>query len=365
LKKSIIELLEIKEIELELVKVKGHSDNKWNTRVDKIAKEGSSIENRDRIIVMPPPSSNVSLCWKETIVEGPTRQFVKDILDFKVGSEWRFTSTVQKLEPNEEKEEHDWSLLWKKVRSHSGVRCTSMKKNREIATLIKCVNEKLPVLKTLAKRCPNIYKVPYCVLCNEDQEEDQEHLAICKGHENGWVITENLAINLAWTALSEETQKKTSKLELMKILWGNSIEEKKECRSKSIKGLVQEETKITIQNLTQTLKEAKEFITIWINAAWNGFFENIWKKRCEAVIDWEKANGISSADKKRKVNNPRSDTIRNVKKLVDNRVLEKNQGCVKKEKKKEEEEKIQSSWFGSVRDYIGKKIRPFFYGSNG
>ena len=135
-------------------------------------------------------------------------------------------------------------------------------KNREIATLIKCVNEKLPVLKALAKRRPDIYKSSYCILCNEDKEEDQDHLTICKGHEKGWTDTENSAINLAWTVLSEETRKKTTKLELTKILWGESTEEKAECRSKSIKELIQEKAKTMLQSLTHTLKEAKEFITI-------------------------------------------------------------------------------------------------------
>jgi len=52
---------------------------------------------------MPPPNSSVSLCWEKTFIEGPTRQFIKDILDFKVGTEWRFTLSVQKLEPDKEK----------------------------------------------------------------------------------------------------------------------------------------------------------------------------------------------------------------------------------------------------------------------
>ena len=211
---------------------------------------------------MPPPSSNVSLCWGKTFIEGPLRQFVKDILDFKIGSEWRFTSMIQGLEPNKENEEHDWSTLWRKIRSQNGVRCTSMKKNREIATLIKCVNEKLPVLKSLAKRRPDLYKNSHCILCNEDKEEDQEHLTTCKGHEKGWTVTENSAINLAWTVLSEETRKRTSKVELTKILWGESLEEKSECRSRSIKGLIQEKAKTMLQDLMQTLKEAKKFLTI-------------------------------------------------------------------------------------------------------
>ena len=59
-KRSILELLNLKEFELDLVKIKGHSCNKWNDRADKLAKEGSKIDNPDRIIKMPPSISNIS-----------------------------------------------------------------------------------------------------------------------------------------------------------------------------------------------------------------------------------------------------------------------------------------------------------------
>ena len=80
------------------------------------------------------------------------RQFVKNILDLRTEAEWRHTSAIQKVEPVKKEVEHDWSVLWSKIKSQSGVHCTSMKKNREIATLIKCANEKLLVLKMLAIR---------------------------------------------------------------------------------------------------------------------------------------------------------------------------------------------------------------------
>ena len=167
LKRSIKELLELKELELDLIKVKGHSSNKWNNIADSLAKEGGNLENIDSIIDRPPPNSNVSLRWGQIFVETPTRQFIKNILDLKVGAEWRHTASVQRIEPVKEETEHDWSVLWSKIKDQSGVRCTSMKKNREIATLIKCVNGRLPVLKTLAQRRPSLYKSSHCIICSK------------------------------------------------------------------------------------------------------------------------------------------------------------------------------------------------------
>jgi ribonuclease HI len=87
LKRSILELLSLKELELVLVKVKGHSCNKWNDRADKLAKEEGRIDNFDRIIEAPPANSNVSLCWEDLVIESSTRKFIKNVLELKVGAE--------------------------------------------------------------------------------------------------------------------------------------------------------------------------------------------------------------------------------------------------------------------------------------
>ena len=55
-----------------------------------LAKLGSKLDsenNIDRILDRPPESSNVSLYWKDKIVEIPTRKFLKEILDIKTGAE--------------------------------------------------------------------------------------------------------------------------------------------------------------------------------------------------------------------------------------------------------------------------------------
>ena len=140
-----------------------------------------------------------------------------------------------------------------------------MKKNRQIGTLIKCLSERLPLLKTLAERCPDLYRSSYCILCNNEEEEDHEHLATCSSHEKGWQVTEETSINLAWTSLAEETRERIDKKKLKEIIWGSTKEEKKESRLKVTKGLIQEKFIKTVQNFTQTLTKAKNFLYILIN----------------------------------------------------------------------------------------------------
>jgi len=100
--RSILELAKVKEIHLELEKIKGHSNNKWNDRADSLAKKGASIENRDNIIFNPPLRSNVTLYWEEIPFEYPTREITKILLDLRTGADWKESKVIQKVEPKED-----------------------------------------------------------------------------------------------------------------------------------------------------------------------------------------------------------------------------------------------------------------------
>ena len=67
--------------------------------------------------------------------------------------------------------------------------------------------------------------------------------------------------------LSEETRNKIDKEELKRIWWGNSEEEKVESRIKIVKGLIQKKAKSALQDLIQSLKETKEFISVLAKTA--------------------------------------------------------------------------------------------------
>ena len=41
-----------------------------------------------------------------------------------------------------------------------------------------------------------------------------------------------------------------------------------------------------------------------MNTYWNGFFENIWKRRCALFTDWEKHHGIDARRKKERLARP-------------------------------------------------------------
>jgi ribonuclease HI len=69
---NIEDTIRAKELDLELVKIKGHSDNRWNSRADSIAKKRANIQDRNEIIEEPVLRSNVTLFWKDKVVKNPT-----------------------------------------------------------------------------------------------------------------------------------------------------------------------------------------------------------------------------------------------------------------------------------------------------
>ena len=122
--------------------------------------------------------------------------------------------------------------------------------------------------------------------------------------------------------------------------------------------------KKALQELTRLLKEAKEFITALINTTWNGFYINIWNKRCETVVSWEKTTGISKAEKMRKETKTKEKGKAKMTQREERHTDEEGKTQAAKEKI-EIGNKIQETWLGSVYNYIDRKMRLFFYGLNG
>ena len=121
-----------------------------------------------------------------------------------------------------------------------------------------------------------------------------------------------------------------------------------------------------LQDILLSLKEAKEFITTLAGSAWNGFFENIWKKRCELITLWEKSVGITAVDKRKReesMSGKKSNNKKTHEKVEGKDIDQSNR--TKVNKKEEDSNSIQKVWLGSVSDWISNRVRPFFWGLSG
>src|SRR6185437_16150658 len=177
---KIFDTKRIKNLKVELVKIKGHSNNYWNDRVDVLAKEGQvapllavqNIELSSRI--------RYNMYWQNNLVEMPVRKVIKEIEDTLIAADWRMLSVSSWLEKKDYHRTWAWEGLWKRIKKQSGVRCTSMYKGRKLNFLIKCLHDKLPTLSNLRMTRPDLYKDDICKVCVKDAKEMQDHLAVCE-----------------------------------------------------------------------------------------------------------------------------------------------------------------------------------------
>ncbi|CAG8612697.1 33411_t:CDS:2, partial [Gigaspora margarita] len=80
----IIELMSIKDLELELNKIKEHSENRWNNIVDSIAKKGALDNNVSIADFQEVPSLRVLILWKDYLIDSPIQKMLQTIKEFTI-----------------------------------------------------------------------------------------------------------------------------------------------------------------------------------------------------------------------------------------------------------------------------------------
>ena len=81
-------------------------------------------------------------------------------------------------------------------------------------------------------------------------------------------------------------------------MFGETEEEEMECRKAIIRGLATIETEKRLLRLIDS-GSLKKYMSMMIKVAWNAFYDQIWKTRCEEVIKWERRNEITSRVKRK------------------------------------------------------------------
>src|ERR1043165_6503270 len=93
---------------------------------------------------------------------------------------------------------------------------------------------------------------------------------------------------------------------LYTTLFGKREAEEVEMRKALIKGLIPKKTQDRLAQFLNT-KASQQFVGIVAKTAWDTFYEQVWRIRCEKVNEWEKKEGITSKMKRRdtKKKNPK------------------------------------------------------------
>src|SRR6185436_10932595 len=276
----------------------------------------------------------------------------KLISNARLGAEWRETRAIKDLEPKTEATIFNWTQFWKKLRATKGVHCTTKRSSARRSALIKCMIEKLPTLEELNKRRPDIYMTTECQVCQDKVKETQTHLASCKRQTSLWKRIQKVTIATVWKGLKEEERTRIPPYVLYTALFGKVEAEEVEMREALIKGLIPKKTQDRLAQLLSS-KTRQQFANTVAKTAWDIFYKQVWRIRCEKVNKWEKKEGITSKMK-----------WRDTKKKNPNKKGKANQQMIEEEKRqaKEKKERIKEEARKTMLELVMGGGRPFHYG---
>jgi len=183
---KIIDLIKTKKIQIELVKVKSHSKDKWNDKADSLAKKGAASKKIIQADKVSCKEIEYCLEWENRRTDIPARLLCKLVTNARLGAEWKETKAIRDLEPKTEVMIHDWTYFWKRLKTTKGVHCATRRISSRRSAFLKCVIDKLPTLEELNRRRPEIYTTAECQMCQDKMKETQAYLALCKGQTSLW-----------------------------------------------------------------------------------------------------------------------------------------------------------------------------------
>jgi len=91
---NIVDIIRGKKINLELVKVKSHSNDKWNEFADKLAKQGLNRKEEIEIEKIESTRFKFQVSWEEKKIDIPVKLLVKMIYNVKTGTRWKESEAI-------------------------------------------------------------------------------------------------------------------------------------------------------------------------------------------------------------------------------------------------------------------------------
>jgi hypothetical protein len=269
--------------------------------------------------------------WDQKFRDIPFKTMAKNIIRTKWTSKWRTLRRNTTWLNKNKAEEIDWSLTFKsltpsKITSSLTNQGDSIERTFRMKTWI----QELPTMDKLNTRNPKLYPSPNCIICNRQIETDL-HPFICGTGSNRlqqkliFFLTEECAARAQGNKQSEIIQDQWTNTQIFSKYnqeteaW-HHVEWKDIIRGAITHKMVQTATKIT--NNSSSAKEA-------ILKAMERFWEEkkqVWKLRCDITINWEKEQGITKREKRKKnptkpqlIRNPQKNNTPNLVKYLKNK----------------------------------------------
>jgi ribonuclease HI len=287
-----IDLIQKKQITVQMTKVKAHSNDTSNNKVDLLAKEA---KEEPEIIWTKwyRQEALTTLCWNEIPIDIGARDFIKELYKRKILMKWAGQNRIQKrwMKEINDHENFDWREFWEANRVGEALE-TSPKKTREKSFRIKMMHNELPTLDNMNKRFPKEYgSLTNCIYCRREKES-LEHLLSCPDvveiRKEIWNEMKDQVLN-KWPNKTQEEKNQGSRTHISALLekwYTDKFSQGKSIIDLSL-GLFPKEDIMEWSSAMEKFKvkksEAKFLLYKWSRAVCKQIRKKIWNDRCSRL----------------------------------------------------------------------------------
>ncbi|GBC07533.1 hypothetical protein RclHR1_07510009 [Rhizophagus clarus] len=182
----IAQIIKEKMINLEVIKVKGHSNIAGNEKADRSVAERSNSNLRFTYrIDHSSQEFRYILTYDKIPIEESLKKFITQLLNTYNAIEWSLLQCNRELCHTNNKQVA-WKVTWNLLNQLRGFRCRSSKCHFMLVFIVKMLHKCLPIGSILAQRRSDLYKQYRCLAYQNDNIEDWEHLLACRGYDDTW-----------------------------------------------------------------------------------------------------------------------------------------------------------------------------------
>ncbi|CAB5181875.1 unnamed protein product [Rhizophagus irregularis] len=279
---SIINLIDSKQLEIKLVKVKGHSGVKGNEEADRVAKNDTKKPICINIKDSQQKDLIYNIYWDGKRVDRHIRKFIDNLCESTLDAAW----------------------------SLNRFNCTTSLTNDRFIKHLKLLNCLLPTLEIMKERRYDLYGDVKCRFCLEENEDD-DHMIYCQQLSNKWTIivdnTKDVSRNqIIKNFLSQEKHIQLNKEDIQQLfLWNNNFFAHTTGVNFDLpipyvhlmlKSFFPKEKYRELKTIVKSKRIALTIAALFLEIFVNEFYNIIWQLRCKAVAEWEHTKGIKKQD---------------------------------------------------------------------
>lgn len=286
------DLLKDKLTTLKIIQIPRGTDE-THRKVDMATKTAKNKLAVTKLKIQPTRNSHLFFKYHKHTVHQNIREAIKTHYLNKHTIDWCLMERNKEILPLYKN--IDWKASIQYMRNNKiTAGTTSRTDHNKRAYKLKTWTKELATFEKLNNRRPDLYTSNTCIRCNTDKE-DHDHIFRCPKN------TSSLQLHLInVTTNTLQSYKKHSRQWVTQWLKNTTFQKVEEWVRLLSRNLIPKDFAGPINSWAKTNKIMPRLPITKITNEIQDMAQNIWKERCEKVIQWEKQHGITKAQKRAK-----------------------------------------------------------------